>query len=614
MKCPESTRKVAERIVKSWGMPRSNYIIVAPPLVPSNGLYKLLRDKEFWEQCGINENNLAVAYVSDTSYINSDTLVNRISESWGVTLAPEDGDDYLDRLYVATDRVSKSGRAPVVLLPKFHKAVEKLSWDLGTQMRNLEADFSLKTVVDLPVPFSALRDRWRVTPGKEAFICSDFGQGHSTEYLRGFTQTEAAGILRDYSVIPDLDNFIFSWTGGLPELLDWACREAQGVESEVALKPRLLRGASEQCSRFVKWLDAECEHTFKELIVVKYLELRVRNSITKLDDHDWKGILVDKNGGLKIRLLGHACHQEMATRNGSKYVRSIADMAQEERFQEALQFVENPPGPVSNDIWFKVWANVVRIEVLSAADDLVWKKVMRLANEAIGLVEKSGESGLELMKLALHDWVNFAKIMEKASRAEKNASDTRAIDYLAGRDGVEPQPVVAAKLLSLKIANAERMDVPSQKINSIFVLPEVVLQLYCAYQLKMSVWSAPKFDQKLLEDVNAFWPQKDYQLPKEGVRLSFNNMLNMGWAKMQSMPAEKRLFDTYDEVKELEPFYERCRNPRGHTITHTTNEEWIEYKETCVKLIRRFCGVVLPGVSCELEPLSRCLYKLKYSA
>ena len=121
-------------------------------------------------------------------------------------------------------------------------------------MRELEHSYGLSTVVELPVRLSRLRDRWEVTEGKEAFINSDFGQGHSMILLEGFTDEEVIEVVQDNKLSDEIAVFIQEWSGGMPELVRWLVRDAKRVAKTSELEVIARKNSGEQARRFVNWL------------------------------------------------------------------------------------------------------------------------------------------------------------------------------------------------------------------------------------------------------------------------------------------------------------------------------------------------------------------------
>lgn len=100
-------------------------------------------------------------------------------------------------LHCAVEFVTERGEYPVLIIKRFHEALSKLGEDIGTTLRNLEHDFALKTVVELPVSINTLRVKWEqenreLTP----FLVSDWGQGHIHKLLKGYDINEIDNLFK----------------------------------------------------------------------------------------------------------------------------------------------------------------------------------------------------------------------------------------------------------------------------------------------------------------------------------------------------------------------------------------------------------------------------------
>ena len=76
LETPSSYRKTALQIASAWRTGGANFILVAPPLSLSEHIFLLLQDKSIQEECGLDIDSLAIAFLPPSSYSTSKAFVS----------------------------------------------------------------------------------------------------------------------------------------------------------------------------------------------------------------------------------------------------------------------------------------------------------------------------------------------------------------------------------------------------------------------------------------------------------------------------------------------------------------------------------------------------------
>lgn len=297
---------LAMEIMSSWNQPMSNYILIVPPLIPFDSVFKMLCDTELHKKYCDYPDQLDIAHLREADYKNSRELVDKICKAWSVKQKDSCIEDPIQELEQAVNTVVQRDRIPIILLPRFHKAIERLPENLGAALRSMEYQFNLRTVVQVPVPLSELFDRWEYENEKRAFLCSNFGQGHLNRLLLGQTRSEVHTAMKSVELSEKIANIVYEWTGGLPILVKWVVREATRINSKNDIEKLFLPQAIEQSWKFLKWIDPPGSNAYKQLLAEKYLNVSYCNVPFSLSDHQWTELLIDKDGSLRIKTIGLA--------------------------------------------------------------------------------------------------------------------------------------------------------------------------------------------------------------------------------------------------------------------------------------------------------------------
>lgn len=308
---PQSSVAIARRVVKSW-VSGSNTILVSPPLTDPTSLFDLLNDRKFHAESGVDSASLAIARFRAGRIESPQTFINGVVAQWDPSgLIKCEGNDIGGDLHKVLKAVYDSGRTPVLIIEAFHQAVRALTWDVGTALRDLEHKLKLRTVVELPVKLSTLRSRWAVENNKHDFLASEFGQGHTTLTLKGYTQLEVEATVASFGLDKRYSSQILSLSGGIPDLMNWLIREAEYCQSSDELVAVAQSGATDICYRFFKWLDARGEKSFTRTLAKMYNNESLAKIFALISVHEWSAMLLTEDGKLCSQLIGYAASQKL---------------------------------------------------------------------------------------------------------------------------------------------------------------------------------------------------------------------------------------------------------------------------------------------------------------
>ncbi|MDR5785439.1 glycosyltransferase [Caballeronia sp. LP003] len=304
---PAGSVETARKIVRSWVAPRSNFIIVTPPLTDASPVIDKLLDEHFYDECGVNGKLPAVARFRAGRVQSPETFVASIVSQWNAAGAVfSAGNDIGADLAKAVRLLRDAGRIPVLVIEAFHRAIRNLTWDVGTALRTLEHSLQLRTVVEMPVKLSTLRTRWAVEQDEPPFFASDFGQGHGTLVLGAYTDDEVAELAAAHGLSDWKSEVVARLSGGIPDLAWWLAREIQDCSSVDDIMSIAERDAYDICYRFLKWLDGPGETSFTKALKAYHRGDASESLVVTLDRHDWAQFILNKNGHLRSGMLGMA--------------------------------------------------------------------------------------------------------------------------------------------------------------------------------------------------------------------------------------------------------------------------------------------------------------------
>jgi len=592
---------LATEIIKSWGRNRSNYIIVAPPMSNARALFSALTSVDgIRAVIGTRYAGLSIARLDTSDFKDNLTFARRVLKGWGVHKSKFiDEDDAVSLLNLGIAELKSQDKRGVLLIHRFHEALEKLGEDIGTALRNLEHDHGLRTIVELPVSLTCLRERWdALDREKPPFLASDWGQGHTVKYLKGYTIDEIEKAVGSHSEANALAEEMFRLTGGLEGLVDAL------LEPAISMKVKGLTAyanskSSPLCSRLIKWLDKPKDNKFRSLIAQSSKASLSASDRAKLAEHDWRDMLISKDGSVGCAMIVRACIEAVARENTtslSNDVRSTFECGNFERAHELLEAISTQGEP--NHL---LEAAKLLCQFAIATDAYIgdWAPARAILNEFENLVNCCESEEIRFAWELLDSWVALSDFMCDFRHSKKNDQNLRLEQFAAQSSQVTSIKCVL-QLQRLRLKNASKLQ-PYLALKSVVEQPESLLQLYVYVKFNINFW---KYGGMLDSDARAISAlvKKPFRAPKKEARLGFIEMLYIVFWKERDFPCDGNLLSSYSELMQIEAHYEQ-RKEQVHSTSIVAVEDWVMYAKLCDKwLVILSAADQLKGVT----PLPSC--------
>ena len=605
MEPPKSYVDKTKKIVSSWKRPTGNYMLVSPPLTDPAYIFGKLRDPSFQEENGVSPESIAVAYLPQSKYDSVGSFVDLVLREWEIgDSGREHYHDELDRLEDAVESMASQQRRPVILIPEFHKAIDRLTFALGARLREMGSEYDLRTVVEIPVKWSSLQDRWSADESKDTFICSGFGQAHSCEILDCFDKNEMEKISKQEKLTEPMIAAIVKWSGGIPELFKASLELASTSGSLQEFERRMRDGSLDQCKRFIDWIEAPGTNTIKEVVKNVWECRAAQEEELKLRGHDWSTLLLDGSGNIKSSAVGFACANSIGT-DYNQVLSFIVDAVSRKRIEEVDALVAGLKDSYRSEGQMICITSVIPIWKIAQESEPDWDDVYETAKRARSRLNNSASDSADRVRSAINKWISFSGGMRYFYRyIQDNEKDhCRLADMLSGRSKAKEDSAQAAVQLVVHLLNiADTTEDRRMARQSILSLPEQILQIFCGRMLSIEIWNAPDFGVQTYEKVQESWIGKEYEMPSKGSRLGFNHLLNFGWAMMDDLEAGKRLFTDKSEVNYWRKWYTEFRGPEAHSIGSIDKIVWDKQKKEILALANKLSLVLLDEESTKVLP------------
>lgn len=571
--------KLADEIVRSWEKKRSNFIIVAPPMSNIRSLFSEICDVNFSRNIvGDQANNFSIAKLDTNDFKDDLTFAKSVLKSWSLTNIPLDNaSDAISLLTIGTAEVIRAKKIPIIVIHRFHEALEKLGEDIGTALRNLEHDQGLKTVVELPISLSCLRERWNsLDPETPPFLSSDWGQGHSLKFLKGYNVEEISNLLPNGNDEKTAKK-IFSLAGGITQLTEHLI-EFPRHSNDTALNEYAKSKASSLCDRLLIWIDKPRDDFYKRLVVLTLAQPNARQGNTSLRDHDWKDLLISNDGGISCNMIAWACSERLAFNASTWYEEHLISSLEKESPQYVFRLIDNLPSSnkIVND---KKEALKLLSAFLEAAGPYVdnWENARRILQQFCELAKFSDSEDVKNAWKSLQLWSPLIDLMCDFSYAKKSDPNLRLEEF-----SIVNRPVgnffSLLQLLQLRLEKARTLT-PYLALKSVVEQPESLLQLYSYKLVEVCFWKfegMSDIEQAAISDL----VKKPFRAPKKNVRLGFTEILYLIFLKLKQVNVEDRLFENHQELLEIEKLYEE-RKQQVHSTAFASLDNWTEYEKIC---------------------------------
>ncbi|MFK5915404.1 MAG: hypothetical protein QM484_13615 [Woeseiaceae bacterium] len=600
---PESYTEIAKDIAKSWSGIGSNCILVAAPLTDPEHVFKMLSDISFQEKCGLDPDDLAVAYLPRSSYKTTEEFIRGVLKRWDIEVKDADYKNAeLDILEDAVEILDEQGRIPILLLSQFHKAIDKLSWDLGAKLRDIEMRYGLCTVVELPIPLSRLRDRWQQNVKKETFICSEFGQGHNMVVLTGYKRNEVEILVKTYNIDQIYFEKILTWSGGLPGLVQWLLRLAKNSKSIDDFDKAVRKDSVEQCGRFLQWLDAPASDYYKKRISALWQGNASENEKTEIKGHGWKDILINRYNLVSSSSVGFSCTNSIGS-DYSQMLISISKKVNSLRISEVDALIDGLSEAYRTEGNLKYILDLIPIWRLINEFSPDWEHIFIVSKKIENQLSNDESELAKRVSSSIKKWNNFSKNINNFIRISENKKEWRLSDCLSGRiNGKKDSSLAAVQLVVHQLNEANKISDSDVALKSVLHIPEQIFQIYCGRKLQIPIWESQKFDDDVIEEVTRIWVGGDFRAPAIKTRLGFTHLLYIGWILMLKLDENERLFQDFSDIQNWSAVYGEIRNESSHSITYESSNKWKEFYLKCLELVDRLSIILTGNNSKEVLP------------
>ncbi len=611
---PKNVETLARSIVKSWvTADKSNYTVIAPPMSIPRELFRLLADRTFLHNELDNASSrIAIAQLGEADYLSQTKFLRKLAVSWGSEKAKTCQDNDLLMLISSSLKTLRSqGQLPVILIERFHSGLQRLDESFGVDLRNLEADHRLSTVVEVPIKLDDLRDRWEDTSGGCPFLQSDWGQGYESIFLKGYSESEIKTLLREKNKDASFSTFIFRATAGLPVLVDLLVGKT-GTMGLPSLQKFAEARSLEYCSQFFNWLEAETSTIYKKLLQKSLSERLPKLFNTSLANHSWAPWILDSRNDLNFLMLAWASVQKLETSNQAIFLRDLFKTIEADELDSALSSIS----PLANlegqnqALWlclealcqFFAKANPNGDQWIDAS--IAVEEIKRLATE----FELEPIRAVSDMLMA---WRPLINLMIEFSARRSGGTQTRFEDLVCEKNSLENAKLFLQRL-RLKSSRANRL-VQTKKQDyhdaraSILSHPESLLQVYSHVKFGIKFW---KYEP--LQDIKAtIFLGRTFKPPVSGKRLEFTELLFLYNHQLACVTPEEGLFENDAAMGEICDLYQD-RSEQSHSTTVVTANDWSRYYQTCSGLIERFWRTISEqNETLDLPDIGQCLAPLK---
>lgn len=576
----EFSSKLAEEIVKSWAKSGSNYILVAPPLSNGRSLLRRICDGSIISSLYQPEDyaKYSIAELDTNSFKDDVTFAKKVLLDWKVPI-PKFGllDDAVSLLNYGTEIIIEKRHRPIIVIHRFHEALTKLGEDIGTALRNLEHDYNLNTVVELPVSIACLRQRWESSlRGSPPFLASDWGQGHSVKFLKGLNRQEIEDLLPENKNKSEMAKKIYALTAGLPGLVEKLLVPAESKNPE-GLGNYAKSQANSLCSRLVEWIDRPNDDFFKRLLIRTAVQSK-SEEITRINDHDWKDLFKENEPSFGFQMLVWACNSEISRESNSWYVQQLricfAKGAADDFdvLLDALEINQSKSGQEK-----RVLAMIKRFSDSLNPFEPDWASARKVINDCREIGLDSTCEAIEYLDSYFKEWEVLCENMNSFKIASEKTGLRLEQFSLEKNNQIVNFSLI--EFLEIRLDFAKENFTPYVAMKAVVELPEIMLQIYSYINCEVCFWDFDGGKIKEAEEISALI-KMNFKMPRKNATLGFFEMLCLIFFRMQSINASERLFDSYDQFVEIQKIYDE-RKRQVHSTALVEHAEWIKYEAFC---------------------------------
>lgn len=589
MKLPGTHITLCKEIVESWLKKRSNYIVVSPPMCASRHFFKhLSHDEVIYSYIGSSLHSLCIAKMDTEDFRSEIVFAHKVAQKWGVAESINLSEsDPVTLLNAATIAVKERNKIPIIIIHRFHEALENLGESIGTVLRNLEHDMGLKTVVELPISLPILRERWELAnKTKSPFLASDWGQGHRSKCLKGLNEHEVAAVLVEHGVNAEFALDVQRITGGLAEIVNDLVEDLTRM-NRGGLEPYIRSRARELCERLIDWLDASSDsHTYKKLVARSVANKLDSKDAATLLSHDWGGLILGRDGSLIFKMLGWECLARLSSVVDNPAVSSLDELINSRNYNKAIELIGLYEGADGLDA--PAWALMRKItsacKILDNifGNDEDWRHARDLITE-LQLLDQQSRLGFGNCIESLVRWLPLTELMCDYFLRSRVDNNLRFEQYVCGEIAVRGS-LAFWQLLYLRLETAK--DMPAfQALQSVITHPESMLQVYARDKLDLCFWKAEKLSDEEVKQISEF-AKIPFRAPANNAVLGFAELIYISSSREAKLLPELRLVSGFDEMQSYLKSYE-LRKRQVHSTSFVSSNDWINYSELCSSMLSK---------------------------
>lgn len=610
---PYAQKAILVDVIRTWTLPRSNYVLVCPPMNGERQLISFLTsERAICEIIGDYYHRLAIASLDTVDFKSELVFAKSVARKWGVDKEVATEDDPRTILELACAEVVQHGRSPILIIHRFHEALDKLGEDIGSTLRDLEHQYSLKTVVTMPVSLTVLRERWEtMDPNKAPFLASDWGQGHRNKVLKGYNYSEVALIGESKNIDAVTSQVLFKATGGVVDLVDILIDEIQGKKGK-GLTLYLQQRSPEVCKRMLGWLDPiNTSHTYKKALISLLNSSFYPAALGFVMDHDWSPILLNKDKALGFDMLAWAAASAISKSTEVGWSDTLNKLYQCEDFDAALAMIEVLYGADKENKAYWSALRDVTIFCKSTSDVFTssgqWVVARRKLSKLTNSLSLSASVSQALAPLA--SWKPLSDLLSEFLSSKKVEQDLRIENFICAK---ESRDVVLPflQLISLRLEAAHNHDT-FQSFQSVMTAPESLLQIYAFFELGICYWQFPGLPDELAIELEAL-ARKPYRI--SSTVLGYSDLVHLITLYGLSRRVANCLISSREELDHALDQYE-VRKENSHSTAFPEIVTSQKYQAFLERLLKRYLDIY--SVSIEkttlISPKNCALELLKFA-
>ncbi len=578
---PTYFKKLSEGIISSWVKKRSNYIIISPPMSDSYLFFKQLTDKNFIKSLlGEDAQRLRIAILDTLDFKSEMSFAHRVCKCWAVNENFINMSDPTDILHCATQEVTERGEIPVLIIKRFHEALSKLGEDIGTTLRNLEHDYSLKTVVELPVAINTLRTKREqedrhITP----FLVSDWGQGHTHKILKGYDINEINNIVKENDLNEGIAIPLLKMTSGLHGIVESLVQDLERV-NENNFEPLCGSKADDLCRNIFEWFESANSDYYKKAIIDFADGQEKEKNLYILKSHDWADILINKKNELNFKMLTYPIRRYLDRNvNISSDIQKLRDMLSKNNFIKIVQFFEEKKIARADNVPHTNYG----LDLANLCKDLSgiynnsanWAEIKKKIDK-IFLYENNITKEI---KPHLRQWSNIANLLSRYFEQKEKFHNLRVEQFVCESKDVNVLDLLL--LLQARLTDANKHD-PFYALQAVISHPESLLQLYCYFKFKIKFWrfDGPEIAEKSITD----FIKRPFISPDTSSTLGYATLLFISTYISINDDIDNALVKSFQDMEGYLKIYE-LRKDQVHSTAFIKNSEWNEYRDFCSTMI-----------------------------